>query len=87
MKPLLLTLSLLLVPASAEAITWKEFWEPFGRDEQHHHHHHYREHTPMCSERIVREEYVPGNYCRSGYVRKWVDWVYIPCYDRRYYPQ
>ena len=22
----------------------------------------------MCSERIVREEYVPGNYWRSGYV-------------------
>jgi hypothetical protein len=85
MKPLLLTLTLLTISTPAQAITWKEFWEPFGRDE--HHHHHYREYSPMCHERIVREEYVPGGRWRSGYVRRWVEWVYIPCYDRRYYPQ
>lgn len=85
MKPLLLTLTLLTISTPAQAITWKEFWEPFGRDE--HHHHHYREYSPMCHERIVREEYVPGDRWRSGYVRRWVEWVYIPCYDRRYYPQ
>jgi hypothetical protein len=85
MKLLLLTLTLLTISTPAQAITWKEFWEPFGRDE--HHHHHYREYSPMCHERIVREEYVPGGRWRSGYVRRWVEWVYIPCYDRRYYPQ
>jgi hypothetical protein len=85
MKPLLLTLTLLTISTPAQAITWREFWEPFGRDE--HHHHHYREYSPMCHERIVREEYVPGGRWRSGYVRRWVEWVYIPCYDRRYYPQ
>lgn len=85
MKPLLLTLTLLTISTPAQAITWKEFWEPFGHDE--HHHHHYREYSPMCHERIVREEYVPGGRWRSGYVRRWVEWVYIPCYDRRYYPQ
>ena len=85
MKPLLLTLTLLTISTPAQAITWKEFWEPFGREE--HHHHHYREYSPMCHERIVREEYVPGGRWRSGYVRRWVEWVYIPCYDRRYYPQ
>ena len=85
MKPLLLTLTLLTISTPAQAITWREFWEPFGRDE--HHHHYYREYSPMCHERIVREEYVPGGRWRSGYVRRWVEWVYIPCYDRRYYPQ
>ena len=85
MKPLLLTLTLLTISTPAQAITWKEFWEPFGREE--HHHHHYREYSPMCHDRIVREEYVPGGRWRSGYVRRWVEWVYIPCYDRRYYPQ
>ena len=85
MKPLLLTLTLLTISTPAQAITWREFWGPFGREE--HHHHYYREYSPMCHERIVREEYVPGGRWRSGYVRRWVEWVYIPCYDRRYYPQ
>ena len=84
MKQLVLTLSTLLISTPVQAITWGEFWEPFTHNDSHHHYHYHHE---MCTERIVREQYIPGNRWRSGFVRTWTEWITIPCYERRYYPQ
>jgi hypothetical protein len=84
MKRLVLTLSTLLISTPVQAITWREFWEPFTHNDSHHHYHYHHE---MCTERIVREQYVPGNRWRSGFVRTWTEWITIPCHERRYYPQ
>ena len=67
---------LALLPIPAQAITWKEFWEPFTYERPY-----YRDYTPMCRERVIHEEYVPGNRWRSGYVRRWTEVVRVPCYD------
>jgi len=32
-----------------------------------------------CFEEVWREEYVPGNYNRRGYVRRWQERVSVPC--------
>ena len=32
-----------------------------------------------CFEEVWREEYVPGNYNRRGYVRRWQERVRVPC--------
>ena len=69
MKYLLLLLPFVTLPASA--ITWKEFWEPFEPRV------YYRE--PICTEVVYREEYVPGNRWRPGYVRHWQERVRVPC--------
>jgi len=75
MKPLLvLFISLFSLPA--QAITWGEFWEPF-RTERHYHYH--RPYIPMCDVRVYREEYIPGNRWRRGYVRTWTEWERVPC--------
>ena len=65
-------------PISAQAITWKEFWEPFANAEDDYHYH--RHYYVICKERIYHEEYVPGNSWRSGYVKKWYETVTVPCY-------
>jgi len=84
MNSLLAALFVISLPSSAQAITWGEFWEPFTHNDSHHHYHYHHE---MCTERIVREQYVPGNRWRSGFVRTWTEWITIPCHERRYYPQ
>lgn len=64
----------LLTPSPALAITWKEFWEPFTYRSQ--------QYVLQCSKRIYQEEYIPGNRWRSGYVRRWYEWIRVPCdYD------
>ena len=70
--PLLL---LTVLPVSAEAITWREFWEPFEYQRPVYE----RRYIPMCDRRVYREEYVPGNYWRPGYVRRWTEWERVPC--------
>jgi len=72
----LFLLTLLSFPA--QAITWKEFWEPF-RSERHYHYH--PRYIPMCNVRVYHEEYIPGNRYRSGYVRTWTEWERVPCED------
>jgi len=62
----------------AQAITWKEFWEPFRTEHVYHYH---RPYIPMCNVRVHHEEYVPGNRYRSGYVRTWTEWKRVPCED------
>ena len=79
-------LPLLLLPflaTPARAITWEEFWGPFSSDHHHHHHSYYHEES-MCKRRLYNEEYVPGYYTRNGhrvggYVRRWYEWVSVPC--------
>lgn len=41
----------------------------------------YRSRT--CYKDVYREEYIPGNRWRSGYVRTWTEQVSIPCRPRR----
>jgi len=74
-------LFLTLLPIPAQAITWKEFWEPFANAETHYHHRHYhhKHYYAVCTERVYYEEYVPGNYWRSGYVRRWYETVTVSC--------
>lgn len=80
MKKLLLLacFSTVFLSQPSHAITWKEFWEPFTEERSHRHHHHRHVH---CTKRVRREEYVPGNRWRSGYVRTWYE--NVPC--RRHY--
>jgi hypothetical protein len=68
-------LFLSLIPISAEAITWKEFWQPFEYGNSYYE----RRYIPMCNRRVYHEEYVPGNYWRSGYMRRWTEIIRVPC--------
>jgi hypothetical protein len=83
MKLLLTAVLLALSPIPANAITWQQFWEPFVHEDSDHRHErnrdNYREHFyhRYCIKRIRREEYVPGNRWRPGYVRTWYEEV--PC--------
>ena len=40
-----------------------------------------------CYEEVWREEYVPGNYNRRGYVRRWQETVVVPCRRQRQRPR
>jgi hypothetical protein len=74
----LLLLTFLATPA--QAITWKEFWEPFRSDRVYiREYPTYRHYVPMCSQRVYHEEYVPGNRWRSGYIRRWSEVETFPC--------
>jgi hypothetical protein len=83
-------LLLAFLSSPAKAITWGEFWEPFRSDEHHHHHYDYgHHHVPMCRRKLYNEEYVPGYYTRhghlvGGYVRRWYEWVSVPCDSHNY---
>ena len=70
---LLPILFLTLLPIPVQAITWKEFWEPFRYERPY-----YRNYR-VCTERVYYEEYVPGNRWRPGYVRTWSELVTVPC--------
>lgn len=82
LKAKLLAASVVLVgfASPAQALTWKEFWDPFTED-HHHHHHHYSRPRPerVCYRQEYREEYIPGNSHTPGYVRVYRDKVRIPC--------
>ena len=87
MKLCLYTVTILATPANA--LTWDQLWAPFdGHHYQHHHHDYYEE--PMCRRRLYNEEYVPGYYTRNGhrvggYVRRWYEWVSVPCRSDHHY--
>jgi len=81
-KLLVLAISGILLCSPANAITWQQFWEPFVEEDSDHrsrHRHHHRH--VHCTKRVRREEYIPGNRWRSGYVRTWYE--NVPC--RRHY--
>ena len=66
MKLIIYSLILLSIPP-ANALTWKEFWEPFIENSQIYSR--IRNRTETCFKVIRFEEYVPGNEWTSGYVR------------------
>jgi hypothetical protein len=74
----LTALTLVLLATPAQAITWKEFWEPF-RGDYHYHRHQRVERQVSCTKRIYHEEYVPGTEWSPGYVRNWTQVVKVPC--------
>jgi hypothetical protein len=63
-------LGLLLLPLPAKSITWNEFWEPFNGN-------------GICTKFVYREQYIPGNHWRPGYVRHWRERVRVPCWSAR----
>lgn len=70
MKYIFLTALLLQLPA--KAITWNEFWQPFDN----------RIYVGTgCTRVVYREQYVPGNYWRRGYVKHWKERIKVPCYS------
>ena len=77
-------LLLLLFATPSYAITWKEFWEPF-RDGNNYYYptypsrRYYPRESEICTKQVYREEYVPGNIYRPGYVRQWRDSYNVPC--------
>jgi len=81
MKRILPLIILISFSSPAQAITWKEFWEPFRGD--HHHYYrprpHYRGESEICTKEVYKEEYVPGDIYRPGYVRRWRDSFRVPC--------
>ena len=63
----------------AQAITWEEFWRPFSYNSPYVYGRRYVPYVPLCNRRVYYEEYVPGNYWRSGYVRRWSELIRVPC--------
>jgi len=66
----------------AQAITWKEFWEPFSHGYHHYHptpRRHYHREDEICTKETYREEYIPGDIHRPGYVRRYRDRYRVPC--------
>jgi len=81
-------LAALALPTSAEALTWKEFWEPFV-EEQHTHHYHHRPRKPRsCQVLVHRKIWVPGywtgSYYREGWWERRTRTKWVPC--RHKYP-
>lgn len=74
----LTALALVLLATPAQAVTWKEFWEPF-RGDYHYHRYQRVQRQVTCTKRIYREEYVPGTEWSPGYVRNWTQVVEVPC--------
>ena len=65
MKILVALLASLTVAPAAEALTWKEFWEPFVEYGNHYHHHTHRYYAPhryegprRCMEERIIKEYI-----------------------------
>lgn len=80
MKKLLLILPLTFLPLPAQAITWKEFWKPFNNGSYYYQPYYPRTYyVPMCNRTVYREEYIPGDYWNSGYVRRWNETITVPC--------
>jgi hypothetical protein len=75
----LLALPLMLLMATpANAITWREFWEPF---EVEHHHHHRPRRRQVCTEEVYREV----RNRRGHFVEYYYETVRVPCYRYRRY--
>ena len=79
---LLLPLLLLATPVRAEALTWKEFWEPFQESYHHGHshrpdphlrdwkydhgHYHPRPRRRKCEVIVTKKYWVNGHYLGGG---------------------
>lgn len=93
MKLFITLLSLFVVATPAQAITWGEFWDPFTdggtyyrpRPRRYYEPRYYTPRrtygeTEYCTKYTYREEYVPGDIHRPGYVRRVRDSYRVPCY-------
>ena len=93
MKLLVAASALLLAATPAQALTWKEFWEPFDGEHHHGHVHHYHHHAPrpQCKVTRTRKVWVEGYY--TGFYEapgrpEWIPgrWTYktrtrwVPCH-------
>ena len=80
MKRLLILIPLLLLPTSAQAITWKEFFDAI---KEHQYDHLFPVHatnkTVTCIQIVTWEEYVQGSGHYKGYVRSQSNKFHIPC--------
>ena len=80
-------LAALALPTSAEALTWKEFWEPFT-EEEHVHHYHYRRRRPRtCQVMVHKKVWVSGywaskHHYRDGYYERRTKLKWVPCRDK-----
>jgi|ETNvirenome_6_85_1030632.scaffolds.fasta_scaffold13245_7 hypothetical protein len=82
MKVFISLLSLLAIATPAQAITWEEFWDPFTSDRVYvtpSYRPRYYEENEYCTRYTYREEYIPGNIHRPGYVRRYRDNYRVPC--------
>ncbi|BCU94978.1 MAG: hypothetical protein CM15mV7_0730 [uncultured marine virus] len=95
MKILVALLASLTVAPAAEALTWKEFWEPFVEYGNHYHHHTHRfDYPPVIITRVLvdvwkkellkKEIWVPGTwlsptYFSEGYVEHRSRIITVPC--------
>ena len=70
MKFFITLLSLLVISTPAQAITWGEFWEPFT-GERSGYRPRYGGESEYCTKYTYREEYIPGDIDRPGYVRRY----------------
>ena len=73
-----LPLLLLLLASPVNAITWNQFWRPFNNGTYHRSPVYYN-YNSTCSRLVYREQYIPGNGYRYGYVRTWTERVRVPC--------
>ena len=80
MKKLILIFSLVLTSTPANAITWNQFWRPFGNGGSYYYNNSYGTRPRMCNRRVYREQYVPGDRYRPGYVRRWYENTLMPCH-------
>ena len=76
---LIVVLVMMLNVPSANALTWREFWEPFT-EHSHTYHPRIRNKVVTCYKHIRYEEYIAGNSHSSGYVRHHHEKYKIPCY-------
>ena len=80
MKRLLILIPLLLLPTTAEALTWDEF---FAAVRNHKYDHLFPVHatnkTVTCIQIVTWEEYVQGSGRHHGYVRHQKNKKHIPC--------
>jgi hypothetical protein len=76
MKYLIFVMTFMALPANA--VTWNQFWRPFNNGSYYRSPVYYAP-RPVCFQIVQREQYVPGNEFRPGYVRTWTERVYVPC--------
>ena len=75
----LIPLALLSLASPANALTWKEFWEPFV-EESHHDHRHYHGRR-VCYDNVYRESRNP-----EGHIFYYYEQVRVSCYRKYHDP-
>ena len=81
MKRLLILIPLLLLPTTAQALTWDEFFAAVRKEHKYDHLFpvHATNKTVTCIQIVSWEEYVQGSGHYKGYVRQQKNKRHIPC--------